>query len=250
MKKLFLIIVGLTLVYSVYTYSSEKSAKEKAELEEIMEDINGAFDRSTRQTENDTVVQVPTKKVNEVVGSGGPKKVYSKEAKEYFKEIALKTEFDGDRKNAFVWTKDMKIFVDGNCSEDLMTELRRIVSELNGIIDPIKIKIVSNKSESNYVVFFGSHTSFKSKYELPSPQRLDDNLGFFSVNTNSGVMYVDTYRANNLEQKHLLREELTQSLGLFNDSYKYPESIFYQGWTTTTEFAPIDRELIDMLYNN
>ena len=37
MKKLFLIIVGLTLVYSVYTYSSEKSAKEKAELEEIIQ---------------------------------------------------------------------------------------------------------------------------------------------------------------------------------------------------------------------
>ena len=44
-------------------------------------------------------------------------------------------------------------------------------------------------------------------------------------------------------------EELTQSLGLFNDSYKYPESIYYQGWTTTTEYAPIDVELIEMLYN-
>ena len=62
-------------------------------------------------------------------------------------------------------------------------------------------------------------------------------------------MYVDIYRANDQEQKHLLREELTQSLGLFNDSYKYPESIFYQDWTTTTEYAQIDRELIDMLYN-
>jgi hypothetical protein len=66
-----------------------------------------------------------------------------------------------------------------------------------------------------------------------------------------GLMYVDVTRASNDEnaQKHLLREELTQSLGLFNDSYKYDNSIFYQGWTTTTEYDPIDRELIDMLYN-
>jgi hypothetical protein len=64
-------------------------------------------------------------------------------------------------------------------------------------------------------------------------------------------MYIDTYRnGDETSHKHLLREELTQSLGLFNDSWEYPESIFYQGWTTTTEFAPIDRELIDMLYNN
>lgn len=60
---------------------------------------------------------------------------------------------------------------------------------------------------------------------------------------------VDTYRANEGEQKHLLREELTQSLGLFNDSPKYRESIFYDGWTTTTEYSDLDREPIQMLYN-
>ena len=63
-------------------------------------------------------------------------------------------------------------------------------------------------------------------------------------------MYVDIERTStNDGQKHLLREELTQSLGLCNDSYDYPESIFYQGWTETTEYAEIDKELIQMLYN-
>jgi len=184
-------------------------------------------------------------------GTGGPEKVYSEEAKEYFREITLKTEFDGDRKNAFVWTTDMKIFVDGQKREYLMNELRKIVAELNVIIDPINVKIVSNKSESNYIVYFGSHTDFKTKYKLSSPQRLEGNWGYFEVSPNSGKMYVDLVRNNDVESyKHLLREELTQSLGLFNDSWDYPESIFYQGWTTTTEYAPIDRELIDMLYNN
>ncbi len=184
-------------------------------------------------------------------GTGGPEKVYSEEAKEYFREITLKTEFDGDRKNAFVWTTDMKIFVDGQKREYLMNELRKIVAELNVIIDPINVKIVSNKSESNYTVYFGSHTDFKTKYKLSSPQRLDNNWGYFEVSSNSGKMYVDLVRNGDVEShKHLLREELTQSLGLFNDSWDYPESIFYQGWTTTTEYAPIDRELIDMLYNN
>jgi hypothetical protein len=43
-------------------------------------------------------------------------------------------------------------------------------------------------------------------------------------------------------------KELTQSLGLLNESWKYPESIFYQGWTTTTSFSKIDKRLIDLLY--
>ena len=51
-------------------------------------------------------------------------------------------------------------------------------------------------------------------------------------------------------QKHLLREELTQSLGLRNDSYTYPESIFYSNWTNTTEYTELDKSLIDMLYNH
>lgn len=248
MKKLFLLVVGVVLTYSIYTYHSAESAKEEAFLKEVETEIDAAFDRISQQAENDSIVEN-----SDVVstGGGGPQKVYSEEAKEYFKEIALKTEFEGDRKSTFVWKTDMKIFVDGQKPEYLISELKKIIAELNSIIDPINIKIVSNKSESNYVVYFGSHTNFKTKYKVAFPQRLENNWGYFEVSTNSGKMYVDLNRNSDEEShKHLLREELTQSLGLFNDSWSYPESIFYQGWTTTTEFAPIDRELIDMLYNN
>ena len=88
-----------------------------------------------------------------------------------------------------------------------MNELQKIVGELNDIIDPIDIKIVTNKNESNYIVYFGSHTDFKNKYKLSTPQRLDNNWGYFQLNTNSGLMYVDLVRNNEQEShKHLLRE--------------------------------------------
>jgi hypothetical protein len=180
------------------------------------------------------------------------KKEHSVESKEYFNEIALKSEFKGNMKNVLKWTSDMKIYVDGNKKGYLIDELKRIVSELNDIIDPIEIKIVNSKSESNYIVYFGNYQNLKNDYKIYYPELLENNYGYFEIMpNNSGLMYVDITRTSNVDaQKHLLREELTQSLGLVNDSYRYPESIFYQGWTTTTEFAPIDRELIDMLYNN
>jgi hypothetical protein len=63
-------------------------------------------------------------------------------------------------------------------------------------------------------------------------------------------MYVDIKRTKRDDaQKHLLREELTQALGLSNDSYDYPESIFYQGWTETTEYTELDKDVIRMMYN-
>lgn len=245
MKKLVLLIVGVYLIHNFYS-----NKRTNDEVDYVKDQIESVVE-STKETEEVIEVGDPSQNKPESKGTGGPQKVYSEEAKEYFKEIALKTEFDGDRKSAFVWTTDMKIFVDGQKPEYLMNELRKIVAELNVIIDPINIKIVSNKSESNYIVYFGSHTDFKSKYKLYSPQHLETNWGYFEISTNSGKMYVDLNRNDDKEShRHLLREELTQSLGLVNDSWAYPESIFYQGWTTTTEFAPIDRELIDMLYNN
>ncbi len=188
-------------------------------------------------------------------GGGGSKNEttktnHSNEAKEYFNDIVMSSEFKGKMSSSFKWNKNMKIFVEGENSPVLMSELYRIVSELNDIVNPIEIEIVENYNDANMFVYFGSASGFVSLHPSIRSSQLNNNFGYFKVDSEKGEMYVDIYRTTEIDaQKHLLREELTQSLGLFNDSYKYPESIFYQGWTTTTEYAPIDRELIDMLYN-
>ncbi len=51
-------------------------------------------------------------------------------------------------------------------------------------------------------------------------------------------------------RNHLLREELTQSLGLMNDSPRFPHSIFYGGQSNDTTYLPIDRQLLAMLYQD
>jgi hypothetical protein len=177
---------------------------------------------------------------------------FSDEARSYFNEIVKKSEYSGcttiDR-----WKSDMKIYVMGQKPDYLMDELYRIVDELNELIDPIDIEIVDSEEESNYVIIMDSKETY-NQFDPYSKKFTDNNWGLFIISGNddiiSGSMYVDVVRCNSEEgQKHLLREELTQSLGLKNDSYDYPKSIFYQGWTTTTEYAPIDRELIQMLYN-
>jgi hypothetical protein len=38
-------------------------------------------------------------------------------------------------------------------------------------------------------------------------------------------------------------------MGLAKDSSLYPESIFQSAWTTTTSYAPIDKDLIRLLYH-
>jgi hypothetical protein len=178
-------------------------------------------------------------------------KHYSKEVNTYFNEIALGSEFDGKSHNVFKRTEDVKIYVHGHKKDYLMTELDRIVGELNDIIETINIEIVSNKSEANTFIYLGDYKTFDKLYPQVSEELLVHNWGYFEIYRDYSLIYVDIFRTTKIDaQKHLLREELTQSLGLCNDSYRYPESIFYQGWTTTTEFSPIDVELIDKLYNS
>ncbi len=179
-------------------------------------------------------------------------KRYDQETNEYFDEIVMYSEFSETRRSSpFRWTSDMKIYVDGAKPDYLMSELNLIVTELNDLIDPITIRVVNRKQDANYIIYFGTHIEFSNLYSLMDKSKLERNWGLFEVYPNRGVMYVDLARTSfDYEaQKHLLREELTQSLGLLNDSWKYPESIFYQGWTTTTEFTEMDRSLIDLLYN-
>jgi hypothetical protein len=181
---------------------------------------------------------------------------YNESVVSYFEEIALGFEFGNASEITRRWEGNMKIFIGGQPTPELLTETNRIVDEINGLCTTgFEIELVSDSLQSNFYIYFGSGDSYARIFPSLS-DLIFSNLGLFSVfwdgsNVLSrGYMYVDVYRANFTEQKHLLREELTQSLGLAKDSYLYPESIFQQSFTTkTTEYAPIDRDLIRLLYH-
>ena len=173
----------------------------------------------------------------------------------YFKDVALGFEFGNVSRITRKWNSEVNISIGGEPSDELINELEKIKTEINELAtDGFKINIVNNSSQSDYFIFFGSGSDYAQLY--PDQANLvDSNWGLFSVFFNnqnqliSGQMYVDINRANLAEQKHLLREELTQSLGLARDSQKYPESIFQSAWTTTTEYTSMDSDLIRLLYH-
>ena len=136
-----------------------------------------------------------------------------------------------------------------------MNEFKQIKAEINTLVGTdFKIEEVNDSLAANYYMFFGNKTQFDKIY----PQYKDyteSNWGLFfmswgaSQNLSSGKMFVNIIRANSKEQKHILREELTQSLGLAKDSDKYPESIFQTSWTTTNQYSELDKDLIRLLYH-
>jgi hypothetical protein len=176
---------------------------------------------------------------------------YSQETVEYFDEIALGTE-DGKRYNNVTrFTTDVKIYMEGHQPEYIVDELNQIVSELNSIINSIEVEVVNVKDDANMIISIGSIEKLKEVYPVFKNEMYRNcNAGFaMGVNHSNVILNTDNIRSVN-HAKHVLREELTQAMGLINDSWKYPESVFYEGTSEPTQYAPIDRELIDILYNN
>jgi hypothetical protein len=138
--------------------------------------------------------------------------------------------------------------------DTLKIELFKIVDDLNKYIDPINFTIVDDSTQSNFFIYLGSADCYNKNVPQSIPYT-DNNYGLFLATISDNIInkvdiFIDLHRFSTTnEKKHLLREEITQSLGLFNDSYKYPSSIFYQGWTDVTEYSEIDIAIISKLYN-
>jgi len=180
---------------------------------------------------------------------------YDESVIEYFNEIALGFEFGSVSEVTRKWKNDMKIFVGGTKTQTLIDELQRVIQEINALAtDGFSVSVVTDSLESNFYIFLGSGGDYAKKFPSISNLVLS-NWGLFNVYFDAsniiygGIMYVDIDRASNIEEKHLLREELTQSLGLAKDSNRYPDSIFQAIWTSTTEYSNIDKDLVRLLYH-
>lgn len=177
------------------------------------------------------------------------------EDQKYFCEIALSSEFGRKYHKIRKWNKDINIFVSGLPSPYLEKELRTVLEELNEMIPDIQLVLVKKPQQANIKLLFGAAEDYVA-IENHARSKVKDNWGLVYVFPNwkgeikHSTLYIDVFRAKDeLAQRHLLREELTQALGLLNDSWAHRESIFYQGWTTTTNYSDLDRKVIKMLYD-
>ena len=175
-------------------------------------------------------------------------RTYTRDEVDYFLEIALGTEYGGEapvRK----WTEDIRIKVNGDPTDvdrekldDVMAQLR----ELTGL----GIEIVEDQENIN--IYYIPDSEFIEYI----PSYVEGNWGYFSYNVRGdGEIWqakigIDTVKTNQFSRSHLLQEELTQALGMGNDSYEYEDSIFYQEWTLTQDYSDMDKAVIEILYRD
>lgn len=187
---------------------------------------------------------------NVTTPSTTPRSSFTAKEIQYFMEVAMGSEYGDGSPRIRKWSGDVRIQSMGKpTAEDLRT-LQSVVSEINALTNgQIRLQLVT--SNPNLTLRFVPESQF-ARYE---PAYVPVNYGFFATSWDTSNRI---YRANVLitttgvtqkERSHLIREELTQSLGLMRDSYRYANSMFYQPWTDVTQYAEIDKALIQMLYS-
>ena len=174
---------------------------------------------------------------------------FKQEEIDYFTEIALGAEFGDETPVIKKWVENIRIKINGEPTEEDLQTINTIVSDLNEIIKGMRINIVNKNA--NLTITFSPESDFTSI----DPNYVPTNYGFFwalwhddNYVIHDASILISSAGITQKERSHLIREELTQSLGLMNDSDKYDDSIFYQEWTDVTEFSEIDRAVIKLLY--
>lgn len=169
---------------------------------------------------------------------------------DYFMEVALGSEWGTSNQTVRKWNQNLRIKVSGARTNEDNATINRVIGELNELIDGSGIQLTLDNNNPNVEIIYAPETEF-SRLE---PNYVPGNLGFFWTYWNGGalnrarILITSTNRVTQRERNHLLQEELTQVMGLMRDSWRYQDSIFYQGWTNVNQYTADDRAIIQILY--
>ncbi|HET7275050.1 MAG TPA: DUF2927 domain-containing protein [Longimicrobiaceae bacterium] len=167
---------------------------------------------------------------------------------QYFEEIALGLEYGDAGSRVHKWTTNLRIQIHGSPTAADNEAVAQVISEVNGLVGSKLLVLV--ESGSNVDLWFAPVSQFPTL----QPNYVSGNLGFVWIDwsTSGSIEHAQVLIASDRvtpeQRAHLIREELTQALGLLRDSDRYVESVFFEGWSESTHYAPIDETLIRMLY--
>jgi len=191
---------------------------------------------------------------------------YGSDLKRYFKEIALKSEYLDNPYKVIKWTEPMVLFV--RKSEDFkqqMLTIKKTISKINELAtDGFRIELTDNISKSNAVLFLCNFEQLADSapffYDIVAREEIDYNISGYayteyfteSCKIDKAFIFINSEEPWEV-QKSTILEEITQSLGLANDSDRYSNSIFYKDKDEQSlrvdNYSEIDEEIVRFLYH-
>lgn len=196
------------------------------------------------------VLSIPAASCARLFPGTGPTRSYTTQEAEYFFEIALGSEYGSRARRITKWAGPVMVEIVGSPTREDREALMELMGEINAITHKRLLRPAPGGGSMR--VFFVPLAEFPS-YE---PNYVEGNHGFFWVDWNSlreivsARVLIASDVTTPVARAHLIREEVTQALGLMNDSMGYEDSIFYMEWSETTSYSELDRKVLEILYWN
>lgn len=192
--------------------------------------------------------------VNDKQNKSIPKNKVERNTLDYFNEIAFGFEYENDKQEISPilkkWEKRVVgISFNGNKMNPYLDGcLENVIADFNTLSATTKLRLGFQGDIDFYLIPVEQFSKFVPNYT-------SGNDGYFYVEfnesnaiTHSIILINSNDISRDVERCHLIREELTQSMGFPMDSDKYEDSMFYAPWTTTLGYSQLDEKVIKVLY--
>lgn len=176
--------------------------------------------------------------------------LYTNEEIRYFLEVALGDSADGnDEPRIRKWLTHMRLRIKGDLTPEDSVTVLGVASQLNKVLPDVEI-VVTDFFPDVTIVF-----AHEDEFHLIVPD-IEPGSGYlfrFSTDldnaiTDGTILIPSDSIWTQDERDYLIMQGMTRILGFLYDSIEYPESIFYEWWNWRTELAPIDRKVIEIMY--
>ncbi|WP_052720566.1 DUF2927 domain-containing protein [Actinoplanes rectilineatus] len=169
----------------------------------------------------------------------------------YFFEVALGGEYGDKFSVATMWTQPVvTVRVNGKPTAAARDCLDTVIADFNALTATTDLKLVDEPADLEM------HFVPLSKFASIEKNYVKGNDGFIYVYWSDSHAITEgtvLIRSTGIPERircHLIREELTQGMGLLRDSDRYPGSVFYGGYEPApTGYSAMDKRLIRLLYS-
>lgn len=191
---------------------------------------------------------------------------YEEEMIEYFKEVALKSEYYNRQKKIVKWDVPMQLYIyKQKSSIEQFITIKKVIGQINKLAsDGFEIRLTDDILKSNAILYICEKSKIREVnpffYKILSDTAIEEDFSGFAYaefdlrkfTIMKTLIFIDSQDTLE-EQKSTIVEEITQSIGLPNDSKKHPSSVFYENKSKdgilNTEYSKIDNDLIRILYH-
>jgi hypothetical protein len=187
-----------------------------------------------------------------------PEQEDRRKVRQWVETVALGPEFGGSGKIVARWTRPIRLSVMKG-DQDVRKDMLDLIPALNETLRPAgaPLTVVGDRDPTAEMkVYFAPLAEFDAISKANGFSYVKGNWGYFYTFWNNQRQIERAYVLIATELKgpklrHFTFEEVTQALGLSNDSELFPDSIFYSNGKeggAATELSPLDRKLLSFFY--